>query len=456
MSAKRFPKAVLGVVTVALLVAAAAAAAGPTLPPTVPPTFPPTIDRTPMALRVLDDGRIMIAGSSGSGFFITAYSPAGAVVSNVNIVLPFAPEKMAISGAGMVAVAATIANNKGDIWVQKYMGSSGFPWWWHPAIYSGSGNGPDQPSNLGFDSVGNVFVSGQTMNSDGKYDFVTLKLDTTTGGRHWAQVEATGANGDDVPVAMTLNSDQDVQIAGKMWDGTDYNYGVVCYAGTTGLKEWPTAIFDSGENTLDVPTAMSVDKWDHLTVSGYIPNGGMSSFATLQWDCKTGALRWGPVLLTGVRNSMPTATAIDGKGNVFVTGVSEDKFGRDNFVTVKYHLQTGNEEWRAGYTAFNQFGSYPIGMAVDANNDVVMTGVVTTNHFYDTDFVTVKYNGKTGAVKWGPVLFDFKNHSEDVPVAVAVDAAGNFYVTGATGTPLGNRPVTVKYDGLTGHILWIR
>lgn len=453
MSTLRFSKAVLGLVAIGLMVAAVAAANGPT----VPPTPAPTGGRTPMAMRVLNNGTIMIAGVEGnSALFVLGYSPSGTLVNNVMVPLAVKPLKMAISADGMVSVAAQIANNKGDIWVQKFIGATGFAWWWHPAIYTGPANGTDQPANLVFDALSNVLVSGSTQNADGFYDFVTLKLDTITGQRHWTQIEQTGATGHDVPVAMSLNADQDVQVTGRLWDGTDYNFGVVCYRSTDGMREWVPATYDSGPDTLDVPTAMSVDKWDHITVSGYIPNGGHSSYATLQWDCKSGQLRWGPSLLTGLRSSMPTATALDSRGNVYVTGVSEDNFGRDNFVTVKYHLLNGHEEWRSTYFAFNQFGSYPIGMAVDHQDNVVVTGMVTTNHFFDTDIVSVKYNGKTGARMWGPVLFDYKNHSEDVPVAVAVDGAGNFYVAGVVGTPLGNKAVTVKYDGATGNRLWIR
>ena len=453
MSTARFSKAVFGLMAIGLMVAAVAAAQGPSYPPTPAPTG----GRTPMALQVLNNGNIMIAGVQGdTAVFMVGYSPAGAVVSNVLVPLAVKPLKMAINPDGMVAVAAVTTNNKGDIWVQKFVGGTGFPFWWMPAIYNGPARGPDKPINVGFDNLGNVFVSGETMTSGGYMDPVTMKLDTITGSRHWVQVRDTGMDGSDAPVAMAFNPDQDVQIASKMWNGTDYDYSVNCYAGTTGLAEWPTAVFGSGPNAMDVPTTMTEDKWDHITISGFIPKGNKSVFATLQYDCKTGALRWGPSLLSGLRNAMPTSSATDSKGNILISGVTEDNFGRDNFVTVKYHLLTGREEWRATYGPFTQFNTYPIGVVTDANNDVFVAGVVTKAHFFDTDFVAMKYSGKTGARLWGPVLFDYKNNSEDVPVAAAVDAAGNFYMTGVVGTPIGNRTVTVKYDGATGNRLWFR
>lgn len=438
MFMKRFPKAVLGLVALGLMVCAAAVAA----------------DRNPMALRILDNGTIMLGGSDGSaGFFVTAYSPSGAMVSQVDVAFPFPLTKMAINSDGTVAVGAISTVTKGDIWVRKYYGSNGFPIWLFPAVIHGTGNGPQTLSNLGFDAQGNVFVSGATLNSANNYDFVTLKLDSLTGVRHWVQEEQTAFQGNDVPTAMAFNEDQDVQITGKMWDGADYDFMTLCYAGSTGLKEWPPAVFDSGPATLDVPTAMAVDRWDHITVTGYSSKDSKSVYSTLQYECKTGALRWGPVSFGDLGENIPTAVGLDRHGNVFVSGYSVDTVGRNTFVTLKYHRTTGRLLWSASYKAL--YGSYPVGLAVDADGDLAVTGMMTTQ-FANTNYVIMKYDGKTGALLWGPFLYHGKALGNDVPIGIAVDASGNFVVTGVVPTPLGNRPQTVKYDGVTGNRLWIR
>jgi hypothetical protein len=444
MFTRRFPKAVLGLVVFGLMVCAAAAAA----------------DRNPMALRVLSNGTIMVAGSYGpNGFFVTGYSPSGALVTKVAITLPFPPVKMAINPDGMVAVGAINPANNGDIWVMKFAGSSGFPMWLMPATFSGKG--PEQLSNVGFDAQGNVFVSGATLGSNKIYDYLTLKLDSTTGVRHWVQEEtipsptATSLAGANLPTAMSFNPDEDVQVTGKIWDGTDYNFGTVCYDNATGIKEFPTAVYDSGPKSLDVPTAMIVDRFDHIDVTGYSSNGEKSIYATLQYECKTGALRWGPVVFSGPGDSVPTAVALDPQGNVLVTGYSEDIFGGYAFVTQKYHKNTGRVLWTANYHALDSFTSYPVAMAVDEKGDLAVTGMVT-RQLNNTNYITMKYDGRTGALLWGPVVFDWGNQTQDVPVAIAADAEGNFVVTGSVESPTGIRTATVKYDGLTGSRLWTR
>lgn len=295
------------------------------------------------------------------------------------------------------------------------------------------------------------------MNSSGNYDFTTLKLDSLSGSRHWVQELRNAGNGNDFPMAFALDDQQNAIVTGQGWDGTDYDFVTEKYDGSTGMPHWAPAVFDSEPDTdsLDVPTAMVVDQWDHVTVTGYCSNGTKAVYATLQYEGVTGAVRWGPVVYSGPRDSVPMAMALDSHGDVFVTGYSEDPHGFDNFVTIKYRGKNGHQIWSALYNVPTPYGSYPVALAVDEEGDVAVTGMVT-KPANNTDYVTLKYDGKRGRRLWGPVFYDGKTHQDDSPVAIAADGNGDYLVTGIVKSTLGNRAETVKYEGSTGKLLWIR
>ena len=73
----------------------------------------------------------------------------------------------------------------------------------------------------------------------------------------------------------------------------------------------------------------------------------------------------------------------------------------------------------------------------------------------DTAWAIVRYRGSDGATLWGPVTLAGAGNGPDVPNAIALDAAGNVVVSGRM---VNARQLvdatTVKYDGATGAVLW--
>lgn len=132
-------------------------------------------------------------------------------------------------------------------------------------------------------------------------------------------------------------------------------------------------------------------------------------------------------------SGIATAVAVDGKGYVYVTGQSEGKKGDLDYLTVKYD-RDGNEEWAA---VFNGSGGDDVAgaIAVDGAGNVYVTGA-STGRRGDLDFVTVKY-GSSGRRLWVR-RYDGPSHELDWADQIALNPDGGVSVTG----------LSMGYDGL--------
>ena len=135
--------------------------------------------------------------------------------------------------------------------------------------------------------------------------------------------------------------------------------------------------------------------------------------------------------------------AVDASGNIYVTGKSYGSETKDDYVTIKYDPD-GNELWVAQYD--NGSSDYANALAVDDAGNVYVTGESRG------DYATVKYD-TDGNKLW---VAQYDNGSSDYARALAVDDAGNVYVTGRSyGSGTDYDYATVKYDP-DGNELWVQ
>jgi hypothetical protein len=121
--------------------------------------------------------------------------------------------------------------------------------------------------------------------------------------------------------------------------------------------------------------------------------------------------------------------ALDGAGNIYVTGFSQNTNTNLGYVTIKY-APNGNRLWSARFDSTNYPTATPSGLALDSSNNVVVTGSA----------LTIKYDTNGNQLWTAP--FD--------GTALAVDASGNAFVTGWE-----SAFYTAKI-GPTGSNIWLR
>ncbi len=306
---------------------------------------------------------------------------------------------------------------------------------------------------LASDAGGNIYATGFTTNGENN-DLAIVKYDALLGTESWRQsIAGVGsANGAALMVAA-VDPFGNIVLAGYRSNGTDDDFlvikvssaGTLLWQADEGINDRVSTSFSSGDVYFGA-RALAVDAAGNAYVTGQSNIGGMSDFVTAKIDAN-GVTQWRS-MANGATNFLDQAYAIvvDGAGNVFVSGDSYSG-GNSDFLTVKYG-PAGNELWRV-YTE-GQTGSQDLlrALAVDAAGDVIVTGAT----FGNGDFLTVKYNANQ-VEQWRMPAAGNAGGIDD-PVAIAVDAARNVYVTGQSfdGTNYGY--LTVKYNAL-GNQQWI-
>ena len=130
---------------------------------------------------------------------------------------------------------------------------------------------------------------------------------------------------------------------------------------------------------------------------------------------------------------------VDHSGNVFVTGSSYATNGYADYVTIKYSA-TGVPLWTNRYNGPLNRDDEAVAIAVDANDDLIVTGY-STGLGTSADYATLKYSN-AGVPIWTNRL-NGPDNTYEAPVALALDSNGNIVVTG------GSHNVDYSYDFLT-------
>ena len=315
------------------------------------------------------------------------------------------------------------------------------------ARYNGPGNGYDWASAVAVDSDGNVYVTGESPGSGTYSDYATIKY-AAAGTLLWERRYNGPGNGDDCAYPLAVDSDGNVYVTGgSTGSSTSYDYATIKYD-TNGIEEWVARYNGAGCNA----NALAVDSDGNVYVTGEsIGSGTGADYTTVKYNAD-GVEQWvayynGP----GNGGDYTYAVAVDGVGNVYVTGQSLGIGTYSDYTTIKYDAN-GNEQWVARYNGPGNGYDYANALAVDTVGNVYVTGYSVGNGT-GSDYATVKYD-TDGNEQW-VARYSGPGNSGDLAYALAVDAAGNVYVTGGSiGIGTGNDCATIKYDA-AGTQLWV-
>jgi hypothetical protein len=134
---------------------------------------------------------------------------------------------------------------------------------------------------------------------------------------------------------------------------------------------------------------------------------------------------------------------VDGSGNVYVTGYSYGSETDDDYATIKYDPD-GNQLWVQTYNGPGNYSDYAYAIAVDGSGNVYVTGYSYGSET-DDDYATIKYD-PDGNQLWVQTYNGPGNYS-DYAYAIAVDGSGNVYVTGVSyGSGTDDDYATIKYS----------
>jgi hypothetical protein len=329
---------------------------------------------------------------------------------------------LAVDASGNVYVTGTseVTDTIWDVVTIKYA-SDGSPLW--TSRYNHYGTNYEDAGSLAVDAIGNVFVA-----ADGiiKYD--------PQGNAVWTNYDVVG------PVLADKSGNVFVT-GGSDEAGIGYSYKTLKYA-PDGRAAW-TNYYKLGSIT--VPTAMTLDLDGNVIVTGdslWVNH----LYATIKYS-NGGIPLWtnlfpGPNYAGG---NVPLVV-VDGFGNVFLTGGSVGQDGTNAaFTTVKLSA-SGVPLWTNSFFETNYDNGAPGGTAVDSAGNFYFAGHSSGPNGTNVDYVTIKY-AATGLTIWTNRYDGLIPNSEDWADDIAVDHAGNVYVTGLSGDFQGIGDfATVKYS----------
>ncbi|MFZ2446022.1 MAG: SBBP repeat-containing protein [Syntrophobacteraceae bacterium] len=318
--------------------------------------------------------------------------------------------------------------------------------------YNGPGNNYDVATAIGVDNNNNVYVTGYSFGSGTLYDFATIKYDAA-GNQSWVSRYNGSANGYDLATALAVDkSDGSVYVTGSSRvTPTDFDYITVKY-GTNGTQSWVKSYSNAGGSD-DSPVAMALDSSD-----GSVCVTGKSKGAATGYDIATVKYAKAGAELWKKRFNMPNgpnrsaAMAVDGAGNVYVTGQSFHSKSSMDWLTAKYDT-TGALLWTKRGSGPGYVADAPTAIALDSDGNVYLAG--TWGGFGTlSDYGTAKYD-TNGTLVWSKRYNGPASHM-DTATAIAVDSQKNVYVTGASvGTNNNYDFATVKYSS-AGAPGWVR
>lgn len=157
------------------------------------------------------------------------------------------------------------------------------------------------------------------------------------------------------------------------------------------------------------------------------------SQVNIEWAERFGSAAWG------------SAIAVDDEGNVYVTGSVYDENTQDDYITIKYN-SNGDLQWAQTYDGPGNANDESLALAIDGFGNVYVTGW-SSGSGTSGDYATIKY-GPDGDELWVQRYNGPLGNGSDIANAISVDDLGNVYVTGRSAGDSGTNLdyATIKYN----------
>jgi S-formylglutathione hydrolase FrmB len=374
-------------------------------------------------------GNVYVTGESGGDYVTIKYNSQGTVVWLRRYNGPGysynEAKSIAVDGSGNVYVTGTSSGiGDANCATIKY-NSSGDPLW--VSIYGKVDW--EYPSSLAVDENKNVYVTGyMDYYYPGTLSF-TMKY-SSSGNMLWDRVGGPGSNN-----FLALDEKGNVYTTGhsSQFEGMDY---VTTKLNSAGEEVW-TRSYNGPANSGDRASSLAVDGNGNVYVTGYSwVSKSSSDYATIKYNSAGDTLWVRRYNGHGNSNNYASSLAVDGSGNVYVTGNSQDSDTGYDFATIKYN-SNGDTLWTRRYNGSTNHDDWAISLALDGSGNVYVTGSS------DSSIVTIRYS-TNGNEEW-IAKYRYTNGWSS-PVGIRVDASGNVFVSGtSTGTD-GSVYTTIKYS----------
>ncbi|WP_435355385.1 SBBP repeat-containing protein [Emticicia sp. SJ17W-69] len=368
------------------------------------------------------------------------------------------------SGTATFGTTIKVSVGQNDIFVAKYNNVGILQW-----VQSAGGTSDDRGYGIAIDATGNVYITGSffgnttfgsnTINSTGGHDIFILKYNSD-GIMQW--VQSAGGASSDYSYGIASDGSGNVYITGYYTGSATFsttiltsNQGILdpeiflAKYNSSGVLQW---VQSAGGNGTQISNGVALDGSGNIYITGSLNisgNFGSNNISVIGYQDifvakynNFGNIQWVKSMGGSSSSASGDGIAVDGNGNVFVTGVftATTYFGDmsktstgdlDAFVFKCNSL--GNIQWVQSMGGIGHERSYGIG--TDSFGDVCITGyfentinlgTTTITSVGNTDIFVIKYNS-FGSFQWGQTAGGV---SGDQGNGITVDTVGNIYITG--------------------------
>jgi uncharacterized delta-60 repeat protein len=322
------------------------------------------------------------------------------------------------------------------------------------ARYDGPANGYDRAYAIAVDYSENVYVTGWSQGNGTDADYVTLKYDSN-GNQLWVARYNGTVSSEDKSHALAVDGWANVYVTGSSrGNGTGSDITTIKYD-SDGNQLW-VARYGGPADGDDLAQSIAVDNWGDVYVTGWSEAADSGKdYVTLKYS-SNGEQMWvarydGPAH----EDDSASGLALDSLGNIYVTGSSRGNDTEEDYATVKYD-SNGNRLWAARYDGPSNAEDTAHAITLDGMDNPHVSGWSRgpRDDKYDAegnllwamryDYATIKYDAE-GNQLWA-IRYDGPPRGHDKAYALAVDSAGNTYVTGRTSSIVTHYDfTTIKY-----------
>ena len=342
------------------------------------------------AIAVDLSGNVFVTGGSAGDVATLKYNSTGDLLWVKKWDSPFhlgdGGNDIALDDMGNVYVTGISWANHWNCVTIKY-DTDGIEQW--STIYAGPGFDFDEARSIAIDNSGNVFITGRG-GENGYGDYLTIKY-STNGDSLWAKYYDGISNDLDEAYSVAVDNSDNVYVTGRSLGITSgYDIVTIKYS-PVGDSLWVRR-FNGSANDVDEAYDIAVDNYGNVYVSGKSNTTGNSfDYVTIKYDTD-GAEQWvrtynGPEYAYDIAYSI----VLDDSGNAYVTGESNGGSpGYVDFATVKYNTN-GVEQWVERFNGAANNLDIGRSIAVDGSGNVYVTGE-SVGSGTEYDFATIKYS----------------------------------------------------------------
>lgn len=361
---------------------------------------------------------------------------------------------IAVDGSGNVFIAGLNGTNATDYDVVTIgYNSSGTQLW--AKTYNGTGAGNDEASDITVTSTGEVVVTGITdadASNGVNYDYLVLKY-TATGNVVYTKAFNGTGNGSDDARTIFETSAGEVVVSGGMAVAINNMNVATCKLDSLGNQIWLKYVDGAGDNN-DVGNKILTDGSGNSYVAGYSVNSNQDKDVLLHKINSGGTAIFTKTIsgTSGVSADEATGIATDASGNIYICGYVRDSDQGFNYYTAKFDA-SGATLWEKKYNYLNK-SDKAAAIAIDGSGNIFVTGKsnAVASDSSDFEIYTIKYNSA------GTQLAEVRYNSgdkQDEAIDLKIAPSGNVYVTGRA--PVGNDDniITIKYSNNLSQ-LWAK